>query len=502
MRKVIGRTAPGGNGLRREAGQASSVRGERRVGIRIGRQYSNDVVKNALLRTSANRAETDACRVTYHPAVATGTQTDLALRSRHVVTPDGVRPDTVSVRGGRIAAIGDPLPSAHVVDVGDHWILPGLVDTHVHVNEPGRTEWEGFATACRAAAAGGVTTIFDMPLNSVPATTTVEALRAKQAAAAGAPIDVRFWGGVVPGNAGELEGLAAAGVRGFKCFLVPSGVDEFPGVVEADLREALPILAGTGLPLLVHAELPGPIEAALAAVADADPTKHATWLASRPPEAEIEAIELMIGLCAEFGCRVHIVHLSAAEALANLRVARDAFLPITVETCPHYLVFDADQVPDRDTTFKCAPPLRGPTNREMLWEGLAGGDIDMIVSDHSPCPPELKQREHGNFFAAWGGIASLELGLSAVWTEASARGFGVEDVVRWMSERPAALAGLGDRKGRIAPGHDADLVVWAPDTEWRVEPERLKQRHAITPYAGRMMRGRVMATYVGGVRIP
>jgi allantoinase len=427
------------------------------------------------------------------------TSPSLALRSRHVVTPDGVRAATVIADDGKIAAIEAFDSQATARDLGDAWLLPGLVDTHVHINEPGRADWEGFETATLAAAAGGVTTLVDMPLNSIPATTTVEALRLKRAAAAGkCRVDVHYWGGVVPGNADQLEALAAAGVRGFKCFLVPSGVEEFEHVGESDLREAMPIITRLGLPLLFHAELAGPIEVAARIDSSADPRRHATWLASRPPEAEVAAIRMTIGLVAEFGCRVHIVHLSAAEALADLREARDAFLPITVETCPHYLTLADEEIPDGATPFKCAPPIRGRANRDALWEALEAGDIDLIASDHSPCPPDLKGIERGDFFAAWGGIASLELGLPVVWTEASDLGFGIDDVVRWMSERPAALAGLADRKGRIAVGADADLVAWEPDVEWTVDANALHQRHAITPYAGRRLRGRVARTWVAG----
>jgi allantoinase len=426
---------------------------------------------------------------------------ELALRSRHTVTDRGVEDAIVSVRHGRIDAV-TPASGATptgVEDLGEAWLLPGVVDTHVHVNEPGRAEWEGFRTATRAAAAGGVTTIVDMPLNSVPATTSLDGLlRKREAASAVSAVHVEYWGGVVPGNARELPLLARAGVRGFKCFLVPSGVDEFPNVREADLREVMPIIAGLGLPLLVHAELPGPIDAMAGSVRGLDPRRHATWLASRPLAAEIDAIQLVIRLCRETGCRVHVVHLSAAAALPDLAEARDEFLPITVETCPHYLIFDAEQVPDGATTFKCAPPIRERANRDLLWAALASGDIDLVASDHSPCPPDLKRLERGDFFAAWGGIASLELGLSALWTEARARDVAMTDVVRWMCAHPARLAGLAHRKGRIEVGCDADLVVWDPDAEWTVDPERLQQRHRLTPYAGRAMRGRVERTYVAG----
>ncbi len=420
-----------------------------------------------------------------------------------MITPQGVSDSVVVVRRGRIAAVlpGSAPEAAGARDLGDLVLLPGLVDTHVHVNEPGRTEWEGFETATRAAAAGGVTTIIDMPLNSVPATTTVPALVAKRTAAEGrCRVEVGYWGGVVPGNTGELWALAEAGVRGFKCFMVPSGVDEFGHVSEADLRAAMPLIARLKLPLLAHAELPGPIEAATAEHGGGDPRRHATWLATRPPAAELEAIRLLIRLCREYRCHVHIVHLAASEALPEIAAARAEGLPLTVETCPHYLTFDAESIADGATEFKCAPPIRGRENREALWEGLSRGDIDLVASDHSPCPPALKARERGDFFAAWGGIASLELGLAAVWTEAHARGFAPADLARWMSERPAKLAGLEDTTGRIAAGGDADLVVWDDRAEWQVDSARLHQRHPLTPYAGRTLRGRVVETWVRGVQ--
>ena len=371
--------------------------------------------------------------------------------------------------------------------------MPGLVDTHVHVNEPGRTEWEGFATATAAAAAGGITTIVDMPLNSVPATTTVAALEAKRRVAPIGGVDVAFWGGVVPANREELAGLAAAGVRGFKCFLAPSGVDEFAAVEVRDLRMALPVLAALDLPLLVHAEWPPSLRPV---PASADPRVYRSWLDSRPPAAEVDAIAVLIALCREFGTRIHIVHLATEAALPLLRAARAEGLPITVETCPHYLTFAAEEIPDEATLFKCAPPIRGAATRDALWGALEDGDIDLIATDHSPCPPAMKG--DGDFLRAWGGIASLELSLPAVWTGASARGIGLERIVDWLSAAPARLAGVEDRKGSIAPGKDADLVVWNPDAEFVVDETALHQRHKRTPYAGRRLRGVVVETFARG----
>ena len=427
------------------------------------------------------------------------------LRSRRVVLGPGLEPATVHVAGGRIAAVRaweDVPAGAELRDFGERVILPGLVDTHVHVNEPGRTDWEGFATATAAAAAGGVTTLVDMPLNSVPATTSVDGLEAKLAAAHGQlAVDVGFWGGVVPGNTAALRPLWEAGVLGFKCFLAPSGVAEFEHVDEADLELALPELAALGAPLLAHAELPGPLAEAAAAAATGDPRAHATWLASRPRAAEDEAIALLLRLARRHDAHVHVVHLCCAGAVEPLRRARAEGVRVTVETCPHYLALCADEVPDGATEHKCAPPLRERANREALWSALAEGVIDLVATDHSPCPPEMKRREEGDFLRAWGGIASLELGLAVVWTEARRRGFDIPRLAQWMSAAPAALAGLSARKGRIAPGLDADLVVWDPETTFRVDPARLHQRHPVTPYAGRELHGVVEATFLRGREI-
>jgi len=424
------------------------------------------------------------------------------IRGRGVVTSDGIRAAAIHIAEGRIeglAEFGDVPRGAEVIDAGDLLVLPGLVDTHVHVNEPGRTEWEGFGTATRAAAAGGVTTLLDMPLNSIPATTSGAALQTKREAATGQTwVDVGFIGGVVPGNARALHHLAEGGVLAFKCFLVPSGVEEFQHVGEWDLREAMPILASLGLPLMVHAELPGPIDDASRSLGGADPRRYATYLASRPSAAETQAVTMMVELCEATGARTHIVHLSSAESVPILRHARARGLPLTVETCPHYLAIDAEQIPDGATEFKCAPPIRDRANRDALWDALVRGDMDMIVSDHSPCPPSMKQRESGDFFTAWGGIASQQLGAPVIWSEMYERGLPVGCLVRWMSEAPARLAGLEGKKGRIALGYDADLVLWDPDGEQVVEPEMLLHRHPITPYLGRRLKGVVEATYVGG----
>jgi len=380
--------------------------------------------------------------------------------------------------------------------------MPGLVDTHVHVNEPGRVEWEGFSSATRAAAAGGVTTLVDMPLNSIPATTTVAGFRAKLTAARGQCfVDVGFWGGVVPGNNKELAPLLAAGVVGFKCFLIHSGVDEFPNVSEADLREAMPELTRLGAVLIVHAEVPGPINKVLEIGGNGDPDSYKTFLDSRPRAAENEAVELIIRLGRQFGTSVHIVHHSSSDALSMLRDAKAAGVKISAETCPHYLYFVAEEIPDRATEFKCCPPIRESDNRERLWDALADGTIEMIVSDHSPCPPEMKLRDSGDFLRAWGGISSLQLRLPVVWTEARKRGHSIEDLAHWLCEAPANLVGLAARKGRIAPGCDADIVVWDPTGEFQVDEEILHHRHKLTPYLGQVLQGVVRQTFLRGKKV-
>jgi allantoinase len=426
---------------------------------------------------------------------------DLIIRGHSVVLPDAIAPRSIFIQGGRIVSIEDFQQHAggcEVIEVSDDSvIMPGLVDTHVHINSPGRSDWEGFKTATLAAAAGGVTTLIDMPLNSIPATTSLSGFKTKlETARDNCFVDVGFWGGVVPGNTGELAKMFAAGVVGFKCFLVPSGVDEFPHVTEDNLREAMPELTRLDALLIVHAELPGPIKASADAAAG-----YETFLASRPRAAENEAVKMMIRLSREFGTRVHIVHLSSAQAVPLLREAQGAGVKITAETCPHYLSFAAEEIPSGATEFKCCPPIRELTNREKLWEGLADGTIDMIVSDHSPCPGEMKLRESGDFMNAWGGIASLQLRLPIVWTEASRRQFNLQDVTNWLCLNPSKQVSLQTRKGAIAPGFDADLVVWNPDATFTVDAKTLQQRHKITPYDGLTLKGLVQKTFLRGKKI-
>jgi len=425
-----------------------------------------------------------------------------AFLSRRVVTPHGIKAAAVLVQDRRIFDVVPPdqLPAQiSVKDFGEAAILPGLVDSHVHINEPGRTEWEGFRTATRAAAAGGFTLLVDMPLNCLPTTTTVAALEAKRQAASGqCQVDWMAWGGVVSDNQEHVEGLAAAGVPGFKCFLIHPGIDGFTMVTEQELRSALPHVARTGLPLLVHAELPGPVDAATRRLSQADWSKYATYLQSRPDEAEVSAIQLMISLCREYHFRLHIVHLATSQALDMLRTAKSDGLPVSVETCPHYLHLSSDKIPDGQTLFKCAPPIRSRENCEKLWRGLQEGVIDLVATDHSPCPPEMKRLSERNFRPAWGGISSLSLALPVMWTEASGRGFTLADIARWMAEAPARLAGCEARKGRLAKDFDADFLVFDPETEFIATEAHLYYRHRVSPYLGEKLLGAVKATYLRG----
>lgn len=441
------------------------------------------------------------------------------LRSTRVIVPvDSGSPGSarvaaadILIENGRIHAVRDHASSGvrgrdEIIDVGDRVVMPGVVETHAHINEPGRADWEGFETGTRAAARGGVTTLVDMPLNSIPPTTTRRNFEVKiREARDRVAIDCGFWGGVVPDHVNELRELAGVGVMGFKAFLVPSGVEEFPHVRERDLLAAMPILADAKLPLLVHAELelgpPSPtasLPTSEGAGEEVGPRRYGTYLASRPRVWENEAVRLVIRLARQTGCAVHIVHLSSADAIPDLIEARREGLPITVETCPHYLTFASEEIPDGATHFKCAPPIRERENRERLWSALVQGHIDLVVSDHSPCTPELKRLESGDFSLAWGGISSLQLGLSVIWTEARARGLDLTDVVRWMCHSPPRIAGLERKKGAIRAGLDADLVVFDPDRTFLLEPSMIHHRHPVTPYMGRTLQGIVEATYLRG----
>ncbi|MEV6418458.1 allantoinase AllB [Streptomyces sp. NPDC051662] len=422
----------------------------------------------------------------------------LVLRSTRVITPEGARAASIAVADGRIAAVlpydARVPPGSRLADLGDDAVLPGLVDTHVHVNDPGRAEWEGFWTATRAAAAGGITTLLDMPLNSLPPTTTAAHLRTKRAVArTKAHVDVGFWGGAVPDNLKDLRPLHDAGVFGFKSFLSPSGVDEFPELDQAQLGRALAEITGFGGLLIVHAEDPHELSAAPRRSGPA----YADFLASRPRAAENTAITTLIAQARRLDARVHVLHLSSSDALPLIAEAKRDGVRITVESCPHFLTLTAEDVPDGATEFKCCPPIREAANRDALWQGLIDGTIDCVVSDHSPCTTDLKTSD---FATAWGGISSLQLGLPAIWTEAHRRGRPLEDIVRWMSTAPAALAGL-TRKGAIEAGRDADFAVLAPDETFTVDPARLHHRNQVTAYAGRTLYGVVRSTWLRGTRI-
>jgi allantoinase len=425
-----------------------------------------------------------------------------AFISKRIVTPQGTQPGALLVEDEKIRAICklSEIPvDAIAHDCGNDALLPGLVDTHVHINQPGRTEWEGFRTATRAAAAGGYTTLIDMPLNCLPETTTVAALEEKRSSARGECfVDWAAWGGAVADNQHHILPLARAGVLGFKCFLIYPGCDGFTMIDQQQLEAALPFIAESGLPLLVHAELAGPIDAAMDRLRNADWRSYATYLASRPDQAELDAIRLMIRLCRQYRFRLHIVHLSTSLALEELRVGRAEGLPITLETCPHYLHFAAEEIADGATQLKCAPPIRSKKNQQQLWQGLRDGTIDIIVTDHSPCPPVMKSEDTGRFDLAWGGIASISLALSIIHTECCRRSFTLDNIARWMSSAPAALAGISHRTGALEAGRDANFVVFDTDAEFTVTADKLHYRHASSPYLNETLHGVVKATYLRG----
>jgi allantoinase len=420
------------------------------------------------------------------------------LHSTKVLLPEGLREAWITIKERQIEAVAFHAPKDVVIqELGDLVLMPGLIDSHVHINEPGRTEWEGFDTATKAAAAGGITTLVDMPLNSSPVTTNLEAFQAKLKATAGKlHVNCGFYGGIVPGNTDDLQPLIDAGVLGIKAFLAHSGIDDFPNVEEADLRAGMPIIAKSGLPLLVHSELVS--NHSEINCMDEEPRSHGAWLRSRPKKWENDAIELMIRLCREYRCRTHIVHLSSSEGIPMLESAVAEGLPMTVETCPHYLVFAAEDIADGQTLYKCAPPIRERANNGLLWEALRSGLISMVVTDHSPATPDLKGIVDGRFKEAWGGIASLQFSLAAMWTEAAKRGFQIEDLVSWMSSNVAMFLGLDHSKGKIKTGYDADLVIWNPDSSCPTEKSDIQHKHPHSPYEGMNLRGRVLQTIVGG----
>lgn len=438
-------------------------------------------------------------QTTTNPEAGTqGNNLDLVIRAERAYTPEGVRAVEVGVRHGKIVEVqtlGAGLQGDRVVEVPqDQVLLPGLVDTHVHVNEPGRTEWEGFASATRAAAAGGVTTIIDMPLNSIPPTVTVEALDIKrQVAGPKAFVNVGFWGGAIPGHLLDMRPLLDAGVFGFKCFLLHSGVDEFPSLTADEMQQVMEELEPVDGLLIVHAED--------AHIIDSAPQAHgqhySDFLASRPRDAEDRAIADVIERAKRTGARAHILHLSNADSLERVRQAKADGVRLTVETCPHYLTLVAEEVPDGATAFKCCPPIREESNRDALWAGLLDGTIDIIVSDHSPATAEVKGVDHGDFGEAWGGVASLQLGLPLVWSEARSRGLSLEQVLGWMSAKTSAFAGL-ESKGKIAVGADADLSLFAPEQNFVVDAKALRHKNPVSPYDGRELFGVVHSTLVAG----
>ena len=423
-----------------------------------------------------------------------------AILSERVITPDGIRKAVVLIRGEIIEDILPKLPAGNfdVIDLGNSILMAGIIDPHVHINEPGRSHWEGFDTVTRSAIAGGITTLVDMPLNSSPVTTTVDSLEKKRNATQNKlHVNCGFWGGVVPGNENEIEPLIEKGVLGFKAFLTHSGIDEFPNVTEADLRKAMPIIARHKLPLLVHCEL----ETVTVDHSNFNTDSYRDYLSSRPKKWEDDAIALMIRLCEEFGCRTHIVHLSSADSIPQIVKAKEKGLPLTVETGQHYLFFHAEEIRDGQTAFKCAPPIREKANNEKLWQALKEGIIDFVATDHSPAPPDMKEITSGNFMKAWGGISSVQFALPVLWTAGRKHGAGIEDIANWLAAKPALLPGLQKTKGRIAKGCDADFVVWDPDRSFIVTEEMIQHRHKITPYSGQQLYGLIEQTWLAGEKV-
>lgn len=433
---------------------------------------------------------------------------DAVLTSSRVVLPDGTRKAYVMVKDGMIADVVNELAQndPSITDLGDKVIMPGIIDPHVHINEPGRTDWEGFNTATKAAIAGGITTLVDMPLNSSPVTTTAKAFDEKIKATNGQlHTDCGFWGGIIPGNAGQIEPLIDKGVLGFKAFLTHSGIDEFPNITEQDLRKAMPIIAKHDLPLLVHCELEGDEYSIFnnqhSIFKEDQSSSYGNYLASRPPNWEDDAIALMIRLCEEFNCRTHIVHLSSASSIDQITKAKQKGLPLTVETGQHYLFFNAEDIPDGQTQYKCAPPIREKANNEQLWNALKSGAIDFVATDHSPAPPEMKQMDSRDLMKAWGGISSIQFALPVLWTAAKKHGCDIKDIAKWLCERPALLPGLETIKGTIEKGMQADLVVWDPEGKFVVSEAIIQHKHKITPYMGRELYGVVEQTWLRGEKV-
>jgi allantoinase len=436
---------------------------------------------------------------------------DAAIKSDRVITPAGTEKAIVLIKDGKVTDVVSEMPDGDfpITDVGNKVVMPGIIDPHVHINEPGRTDWEGFDTATKAAIAGGITTLVDMPLNSSPVTTTVKAFDEKIKATKGQlHTNCGFWGGIIPGNEKEIEPLIEKGILGFKAFLTHSGIDEFPNVTEGDLRKAMPIIAKHGLPLLVHCELSDPTHLPIAIGTPLTTRLYSDYLASRPKKWEDDAIALMIRLCEEFNCRVHIVHLSSADSIEQIAKAKQKGLPLTVETGQHYLFFNAEDIKDGQTQFKCAPPIREKVNNEKLWLALKDGIIDFVATDHSPSPPAMKEMISGDFMKAWGGISSIQFALPVLWTAAKKRDCSLNDISKWLCENPAILPGLQGRNrktflpaGRIQKGYDADLVVWDPDQRFTVTEDIIQHKHKITPYLNEELFGVVEQTYLKGEKV-
>ncbi len=422
------------------------------------------------------------------------------IKSERVVFPDGIKKASIIICNGIITDIvdySDNEVDMDIIDVGKNLILPGFIDPHVHINEPGRTEWEGFETATKAALSGGVTTLVDMPLNSSPVTTSVKSFDEKMVAAnKNLHVNIGFWGGIVPGNLNDIEGLIKRGVLGFKAFLTHSGIDEFPNVTESDLRKAMPVIAKYDLPLLVHCELTDNIMRG-----NGNDYSYQNYLAGRPKKWEDDAVAMMIKLAAEFNCKVHIVHLSSADSIRQIIDAKKKGIPVTVETGQHYLFFNAEDIGDRQTQFKCAPPIREKENNDQLWKALKEGIIDFVATDHSPATPDLKEIESGNFTKAWGGIASLQFAFPVLWTAAKSRNCTFSDIVKWICENPAKLIGKQNNKGKIEKGFDADINIIDDEKSFTVTENMIQHRHKITPYLNHSLYGVVEQTYLGGNKV-
>ena len=424
---------------------------------------------------------------------------DIAIKSTRIITPDGEKNGVVIIKDGLIIDVAGSLDSddERVIDVHDKIVMPGVIDPHVHINEPGRTEWEGFNTATKAALAGGITTLVDMPLNSSPVTTTANAFDKKLAAAKPQlHTNCGFWGGVIPGNENEIEALIEKGVLGFKAFLTHSGIDEFPNVTEDDLRKVMPIIAKYNLPLLVHCELTDNRQPATG-----NRISYQNYLNSRPRKWEDDAIALMIRLCEEYNCRTHIVHLSSSNSIKQIKNAKQKGLPLTVETGQHYLYFTDEEIKDGQTQFKCAPPIREKENNEKLWQALKDGIIDFVATDHSPATLALKELQSGDFIKAWGGIASIQFALPVLWTAAREKKCSLSDITKWLSENPAKLIGKQNSKGKIAKGYDADIIVWDEKKSFLVTEDIIQHKHKVTPYINEELFGVVTQTYLSGENV-